>query len=345
MGKTGFSTAVLIIGLLVPCAVAKVSIVMNGSFEADDQTRDIIEDFPPRYWCDVNLPEGNFGGSVWEDWSSHGRYYLNIYSDEFGISFKVGDIASVSQQVYLEDVNEIIFDLYLDTEWNEDWDPQLRSAVLLIDNEVVWESNNVGTDVRGEYLDQLYTVEHKYKDANMHKLSLGIRVDVNELFPLTTYYAMWDFVKFNTHCGGFGYLQGDMSGPSDKRDCYVDNLDLAKVAQLWLQVEPNELYDLYPDDNSIINFPDYSVFAQYWMLDSDWWNWPSDNCYQVPALVEDLNNDGIVNLRDFAELAGGWRKTNVKCDRADIVRDETVDETDLSVMFDKWLQKSWMYGL
>ncbi|MBN2455561.1 MAG: hypothetical protein JXB29_03340 [Sedimentisphaerales bacterium] len=344
MGKKIFITTILAIAFLVSSTAAEVSIVMNGSFEADDRTIDVIEDYPPRYWCDINLPEGNFGGSVWEDWSSHGRYYLNIYSDEFGMSFKAGDIATVSQQVYLEDVNEIIFDLYLDTEWNEDWDPQLRSAVLLIDDEVVWESNNVGTDVRGVYLDQSYAVEQKYKDASMHKLSLGIRVNQDELYPLTTYYAMWDFVNFNTHCGGFGYLPGDLSGPSDKRDCYVDNFDLTKMAQLWLQNEPNELYDLFPDDNAIINFPDYSVFAQYWMLDSDWWNWPSDNCYQVPSLDADLNNDGIVNLYDFAILAGRWQ-SDVTCDRADIVRNETVDEIDLSAMFDKWLQKSWMYGL
>ena len=343
MGKTGFSTAVLIIGLLVPCTVAKVSIVMNGSFEADDQTIDVIEDYPPRYWCDINLPEGNFGGSVWEDWSSHGQYYLNIFSYEYA-AFSDWDIATISQQVHLEDVDQVIFDLYLDTDWDEDWDPQLRSAVLLIDDEVVWDSNNVGTDVRGEYLDQIYTVGQEYKDANMHTLSLGIRVNTADVFPLTAYYAQWDFIKFNTHCGGFGYLQGDLSGPSDKRDCYVDNFDLAKVAQLWLQAEPNERYDLYPDDNAIINFPDYSVFAQYWMLDSDWWNWPSDNCYQVPSLDEDLNNDGIVNLYDFAILAGRWRSA-VTCDRADIVRDGTINEMDLSAMVDKWLQKSWMYGL
>ena len=43
------------------------------------------------------------------------------------------------------------------------------------------------------------------------------------------YIASWDFVKFDTHCGGFGYLEADIS-----QDCYVDFVDFAMFGEHFL---------------------------------------------------------------------------------------------------------------
>ncbi|MHC4457121.1 MAG: LamG domain-containing protein [Planctomycetota bacterium] len=321
-----------------------VSIVMNGSFEKDGHSIDFVTASDPPYrWCDVNLPAGKFSASLWSDWSTHGNYYLTIYSDDWA-DFDVNDMGTISQQVYLQDVNEIIFDLKLDTTWNGAWDPGKRSAVLLIDDEVVWESNSVGGDVRGEYLNQVYTIDEKYKDEDLHKLSLGIRVNVSGYpDPDIEYHAQWDFVKFDAHCGGFGYLPKDLNF-----DCYVDVNDLKLLTEQWLANDPNWKYDMFEDDENIFNFRDVAAFADYWMTNTDWKNWQEANCFEVELLSADLNNDGIVNLRDFSILAGDWRLTG-PCIKGDIDRsgasEGVIDNKDLSIMAEQWLQKSWIYGL
>jgi len=319
---------------------AGVSLVMNGSFENDGPIEDIGTN-APQYWCDVNLPENKFFGYVDTDWATHGyddeNYHsLTIFSYEYGI-FDVNEVGTVSQQVYFEeDVNQIIFDVRLATGWDDPWDPAKRAAVILIDGDVVWESNSVGADVRGEYLNQTYTIAGKYKDANSHTLSLGIRANVSGT-PYIEYYAQWDFVKFDTHCGGFGYLWEDLN-----QDCYVNMLDLEMLAGQWLAEDPNEEYDLFQD--GIVNFRDFAFFAKYWMSNTYWENWQDDNCFEMELLAGDLNNDGTVNLRDFAILARDWMKEG-NCIRGDIDRSEMVDCDDLSKLVDEWLQINWLYGL
>ncbi|GAG73870.1 unnamed protein product, partial [marine sediment metagenome] len=168
--------------------------VRNGSFENDGVINFITEEDSPRYWCDVNLPVDKFGG--WVDgmyWSTHDGNSLTLYS-EMSETFAAGDMATVSQQVYLTDVNEIIFDLNLSTIWgSEFWDPN-RSAVLLIDGNIVWDSNNIlGPDASGVYLNQIVDVNEIYRDANSHILSLGIRANISE-YSIIQYWAQWDFV-------------------------------------------------------------------------------------------------------------------------------------------------------
>jgi len=333
--KAGFIAVVVVMLIFGSWAQAGVSIIMNGSFENDGYISDITVKAPYR-WCDVNVPSAKFSGWVLErtDWSSHGDYCLIIRSRPYR-TFAVNEIATVSQQVYLSDVNEIIFDIKLDTTYSDPWDPSKRTAVLMIDNNVVWESNSVGSDVRGEYFDQVYSVAGEYKDANSHKLSLGIRANVAE-YTYIDYQAKWDFVKFNTHCGGFGYLPGDFN-----LDCYTDMLDLKALAERWLEENPAYKYDLFEDDESIIDFRDFAIFADSLLDCTDWQN---DNCAEAELLTPDINNDGVVNLRDFAILAGGWASEE-DCVKGDIVRDGVVDYDDMFELSEQWLQRSWLYGL
>jgi len=331
--KTVFIAAIMAVSLLAHWAQAGVSVVVNGSFEYDGPIEDITE-YAPQRWCDVNLPEDQFGGAVWTDWPTDGYYNLALYSYIYA-PFATGDMATVSQQVYLEDVNEISFDIKLDT-WpsTKPWDPEKRSAVLLIDGEVVWDSTSLGTDdIKGEYFDQTYTVEDKYKFAGPHKLSLGIRANVGEGMSLIQYWAQWDFVKFDTHCDGFGYLPEDLN-----RDCYVEWLDLEMLAAQWLVEDPNEEYDLFQDDEDIVNFLDYLILANSWMGDSFG--------QEYKLLAADLNSDGIVDFGDLAELTAQWLWVGTPGSiPEDVFKDGTIDFADFAVLAEQWFQKNWLYGL
>ncbi len=333
---TTFIAAAIVMLLFGNWVQAGISIVHNGSFENDGGIPD-INSKAPQYWCDVNLPENKFGGWVKTDWSTYGDYSLTLSSNRF-LNLEVGDTATVSQQVYLTDVNQIIFDVKLGTTRSDiPWDPNERSALLLIDDEVAWDSNSLGPNADGEFLNETVDVNEIYKDANLHTLSLAMTVDVNDTFTLIEYRARWDFVKFDAHCGGFGYLPEDFS-----QDCYVDMNDLKMLAGQWLVEDPNEKYDLFWD--GIVNFRDFAFFAEYWTANSYWENWQNDNCYQMELLSADLNDDGVVNLVDFAILTGDWGSGD-DCIRSDIDRSGVVDYKDLSIMTEQWLLRSWLYGL
>jgi len=146
--------------------------MINPSFEDDALINDIaIQE--PNGWS-VDLLYDMFGGYVASNWSTDGPYSLTLHSEKR--QYLAGDTARVSQQIDLIDVNYITFDVKLATVYaSAPWDPNVCSAVLLIDDDVVWESNSVGSDVRGEYLDRVYVVEAKYKTEDLHILSLGMR--------------------------------------------------------------------------------------------------------------------------------------------------------------------------
>ena len=313
---------------------AGVSIVRNGSFEDDGQIADITAQ-APQYWCDVNVPSDKFAGKANTDWSTYGDYSLILYSKALG-KCNDGDMAMVSQQVYLtEDANQIIFDLKLSSS-SGDWDPVKRSAVVLIDGNDVWDSNTLGS---GEYFKVSVDVNEEYKDANLHTLSLAIRSNVTEtLFPYREYRARWDFVKFDTHCGGFGYLPEDLN-----HDCYVDMKDLEILLGQWLVEDPNYEYDLFED--GIVNFYDFAFFAEYWTTNSDWENWQDENCYEAELLAGDIDDSGQVDLRDVSIFTSDWLAP-VDCDtRADINGDGVVNFEDFAVLAEEWWLKSWLYGL
>jgi hypothetical protein len=313
-------TAVVVVLLLVANNQAGVSLIMNGSFESDGIINDISVQ-TPRRWCDVNLPSGKFGGWVDSYWQTHGDYSLSLYS-EYG-SFTAGDMATVSQQVYLADVEQIIFDLRLGTVAGYTWDPGKRSAIVLIDGNVVWDSDNLIPNASGEYLNQIVDVNEIYKDAEPHTLSLAMRVDVTGTEWFFRYLAQWDFVKFDAYCGGFGYLPEDIN-----RDCYVDIFDLKLLSEQWLAQEMNDEYDLFPDEELIINLPDFATFASYWQdQDCPQSNWCQGSDFdrsgvvdfsdlmifadhwlgQVIYLLSDLSGDNFVNFADFTSLANRWQ--------------------------------------
>lgn len=314
MKKTTVIGVVIIMVLAGNITKAGVSLIMNGSFEIDGIINDITAQ-APRRWCDVNIPSGKFGGWINSDWNTKGNYSLSLYSG-YG-TFNAGDMAAVSQQVYLIDVNRIIFDLKLGTIAGYLWDPVQRSALLLIDGNVVWDSSDWVPDAGGEYRNQMVDVNEIYKDESPHTLSLAMRVNVPGTEYFFQYLSRWDFVKFDAYCGGFGYLPQDLN-----HDCYVDELDLKVLTEQWLAEELNQEYDLFGDDEDIINFPDFAVFASYWRK-----NWGGGGDFYrsgkvdvadlkmfaehwlspVIWLLSDIAADGVVNFKDYAGLAGRWR--------------------------------------
>jgi len=341
MKKTTVIAGAMVMLLFGNWTQAGVSVVKNGSFENDGPVPDITAK-APKYWCDVNVPSG-FYGWVSSAWSTHpydgdGNSLALCWYDN---TTEANNIATVSQQVYLKDVNQITFDIKLDTDYWPDikWDPNKFSAVVMIDANCVWNSNTLEMSGSDEYHVEVNDID--INDANLHILSLAMRVNIVGGSPLYVYYrAWWDFTKFETHCGGFGYLPGDLN-----QSCHIDFLDFAMLAGHWLEPNPAYKYDLYEDEDSIVNEYDLMVFTDGWL---DCSKWEDANCFKAELLDADLNDDGVVDLRDFAILAKDW-KVEGPCIRGDIYRfgdsSGVVDYKDVFVLADEWLLKSWLYGL
>jgi len=247
-------------------AQAGICEIVNGSFEDDGLIGDIIAQ-EPNGW-DVNVPSGKFTGQTEASWSTDGRFSLFLSSKWFK-AFVAGDAAIVSQDVFLDDVNEITFDLKLDTYTGLGWNPNNATAVVMIDDEIVWEPNGASTDIRGVYTGQGYAVEDKYRDEKPHKLSFGLRVNVDTEKGFVEFYRVWwDSINCVIYCGGGGLLAGDFN-----RDCFVDMNDLEQAADLWLhEVDSYDKHNLFRDDDlagyGTINFFDLAILADNWLLRS-----------------------------------------------------------------------------
>lgn len=328
MKKETVFIAVMLMATILNNTFAGISIVVNGSFENDGRRiSTITEDDTPQRWSDVNLPTKKFGAWVENDWSSYfdNGYSLTIFTTGFEEpshpSFADGQIGSLSQWVELNDVNEIIFDLKLGTNYSSiNWDPSERTAIIMIGNDVVWESNSLSPNPFGEYefYDLTYKVEPQYQVPGRQKLSVGIRSEVDGI-AIYQYWSQWDFIRFNTHCdcGGYDYPAGDIS-----RNCYVDEFDLRMLVAEWLYEPSAQIYDLYEDADNIVNSRDYAVLA---------WDWMSEDFGLDSPLIDiDLDNDGIVNFHDYAIAIADW---------------DGQDYDDVKEIADIWLEKSWIYGL
>ena len=265
MKKTRLVAALLILPALASLAKGGVGTIMNGSFEDDGFIENITVQ-EPNGW-DVNIPNTDeFGGYVLDQWPTDGSYNLTLYSQSGG-SFEANDLATVSQTVNFGDTNEVVFDLKLTSLDGTAWDPAKITAVLLIDGDVVWESNSVGTDVRDEYLGQVYEINDIYLDGEAHVLSLGLRVNLTIPFLADFFMSHWDFITLEMFCDGLGLVPGDID-----RDCYVDMNDVRELGEVWLQeTGAGSRYDLYPepgDPNGLVSFPDYCVLANNWLASS-----------------------------------------------------------------------------
>ena len=255
MKKVIFTIAVIVLLLSGLVRADDANGLINGSFEDDNWINDITTE-EPNGW-DVNLPS-DFYGWVSSDWVTEGSYNLTLYSDWYE-AFEVNDTAMVSQEVYLTDVNVIKFDLKLEAGLDV-WDADKCSAVLLIDDKVVWDSYDWLPDENDEYHNQVYTVDPNYNDANSHTLSLALRINVTETL-YDKYYTQWDSVEFDPPCGGYGYLLEDFS-----QDCYVDFIDYAMMANEWLLDNPDAKYDLIED--GIVDEYDLGAFVDSWLSSS-----------------------------------------------------------------------------
>jgi len=263
MNKLTVVAVVIAVLLTGKCAMADLCPVVNGDFEDDGWIEDIVFE-EPNGW-DVNLPADKFGGKVYQEWIV-GDFSLMLYSLRYA-DFDANDIALVSQQdVNLWGIGGIIFDLKLETYPSiRKWDPNECTAVMMIDEDVVWESSNASSDVRGEYIDQVCVVEDKYRDEGLHRLALGLRVNVAERLS-TAYITQWDNIGCGVICGGGDYLAADFD-----RNCYVDANDLSLLADVWLgEVEPDDIRNLFIEDGpgGMIDFFDFVIFAEQWLLSS-----------------------------------------------------------------------------
>ena len=314
-GKIAIAGAAIVVLLAISSVRADDCKIVNGSFEDDGAIFDITVK-EPNGW-DVTMAQDKFTGYVRSDWPTDGSYNLTLYSRS-GKTFTAGEMATVSQMMNLKDVNEIIFDLKLDTQLLTPWEASICSAVLLIDNDVAWESSKAGSDIRGQYLDQRYTVDDKYRDDVLHKLSVGLRMNLNK--RLYEYYiTRWDSFECTELCGGGGLLPTDFN-----RDCVVDLGDLKSLAELWLdEVEPNDKCNLFDGDDSrgdgFISFLDFAFFADGWDGDmsrlgtfAGKWLKTVDADDQDNLFHDDdvLDPTGVINFFDLAKFANTWLESS-----------------------------------
>ena len=104
--------------------------------------------------------------------------------------------------------------------------------------------------------------------------------------------------------------------------------------------------DLAPFVNEQIDFNDFLVLTRQWLSTEKWY---VDDVIHEKTLVADINDDGIVNLKDYAEFSGAYLSDptsghwNYKCDLAPFVN-EQIDFNDFLVLIRQWLLKEKWYS-
>ena len=289
--------------------------IVNPSFESDGAIND-LRTKDPNGWV-TTIPEGKFTGYVYTNWSTDGFYGLTFSTKR--AQYYADDMALVSlaEPVDLALVERITFDLKLETHSVLfPWESSICSAVLLVDDEVVWDSAEVGADAVGEYLDQVYMVEDRFRTAGPHILSLGLKINTDVfLWNAGNYTTRWDMVDCNLACGGAGPIEGDIDG-----DCCVDVNDLKLLAGLWLDpVDPNAKANLERADDGpsygVVNLFDLAVYAAGWNGSfAGLAELGADGTWLEAVSLDDPSNlfgaddvlGGKINFYDFCVLAEAW---------------------------------------
>jgi hypothetical protein len=265
MGRTGIALMVAFMFATGNHVRAADCGLVNASFEADALISDVRVQHPSGW--DASLPAGMFSGSVVSSEPTDGLYSLRLSTIWF-VTFSGGETATVSQIALLDSVDEIVFDLKLATSGRAvGWDPNVCTAVVLIDEDVIWESNFARADIRGDYPDQVAPVDEKYRDGGLHRLSLGLRMHANGVF-FEMYDSYWDAIECRLRDDSGDFLPGDFN-----RDGFVGASDMMMMAEMWLaDVPADSALNLGAGDEEdpngvvgIVNFFDLAVLGENWL--------------------------------------------------------------------------------
>jgi hypothetical protein len=323
MVMKGFSGIWLV--CLIWCVTpAGAGVVRNGSFEMDGPIY-VTADTRPEYWCDVTYNESKFFMYVSNNWKTDGQYSLTMFTNS--AVFQPNDAATISQSVYLNGVEQVIFDIQLYGIY-EFWDPDIITSRVLIDGNEVWNSDGLAFSA-GQFEGEVaIDVNEIYKDEKNHILSLELRFN-RGIASFAAYVAQWDNVRLYSGCSGL--LPGDFTG-----DCVVDINDLAIFANGWLKPNGPDL-----TGDGATNFADFAVFADFWGTSDDAGSAqpPQDN-----LLDADLNDDGIVDYADILMFSEDWLGDGGPCVRADLNEDGIVDFVDFAILAESWQQTGSLYG-
>jgi hypothetical protein len=238
--------------------------LINASFEDDGQVNNVAV-VSPSGW-DADLPAGKFRGTVSSGRATEGQYSLMLNCEWF-VAMAAGDTATVSQELVLDGIDRISFDVELYTLGYTRWDPNVCTAVVLVDDDVVWESNFPRNDIGGEYPDQTFAVDAKYRDGRPHRLGLGLRVHAAGML-FERYASSWDSIECVPFSPGTQPLPGDFDG-----DGLVDIGDLMTMAAMWMDEVPSSSpYNLSGIDDGEdftgrVNFYDLAVLGHGWRTD------------------------------------------------------------------------------
>ena len=115
------------------------------------------------------------------------------------------------------------------------------------------------------------------------------------------------------------WLPGDIGN-----DGIVNFVDFAYLAAKWKNTGSNLWGDL--NQNDAVDANDVRLFHQGWLTKTAWYK----------PIEQDLNNDGVVNFRDFAIFSRNWQQAGRRL-AGNFNQDLYVDEYDLMFFAEKWL--------
>ena len=271
--------------MFAPLANAELT---NPSFEDNDDNIDDITSGELIGW-DVNMSAG-FGGKVRSIWVTDANYSLEIYAEPY-FNF-VDDTFAYIEQSISSDVEQVMFDLKMEAtvfSIPQAWNTVKNIVFVLVNDELVWESNGLGA---GEFID-LNAVLTSVTEPN--NLKIGYLVLGGGDNDGVSYSAFFDNFRLITSgpCGGNNYLYTDLDF-----SCYVDMNDFALLANYWLYDDfPRHVCDIYED--GIINMLDYAELAADYGKCSEK---TDSNCIAGDWIPQDITGDGIVNFKDYAEI-------------------------------------------